>query len=173
MYIRCFGNCHRYRSYRLHTGICLVWIAGLALGFAADRFYGDVYCGLLTCAPTCQPSFWGLAVVNVFPLLISAFAAYIYPNLLYILCMLRGLSMGLGLCACARIYGQAGLMMSGLMLFSLVLFSPLLLWYWSAAVSLERLSFQRNTVICFCVALVLALADFWIIAPFLQEVMIF
>lgn len=173
MYIRCFRKSRRYRRFHLHTGICLVWIAGLALGFAADRFYGDVYCGFLECAPMCQPSLFGLAVVNVFPLLISAFAAFINRNLLYGFCLLRGVGLGLGLCACARVYGQAGLMMSVLLLFSLVLFSPVLLWYWSGVLRCERTGIGRDTAVCLCIAAVLALADYWLIAPFLWEVMIF
>ena len=173
MYIRCFFMSRRRYRNLLHTGIVLVWIAGLALGFAAERFYGDVYCGQFELAPTCSPDFWGLAVVNLFPLLISAFAVWINPRLIYLLCLLRGMSLGLGLCACAKLYGQAGLMMASLLMFSLTLFSPVLLWYWSGVLSWETVARRRNTAVCCGIALVLALVDLWVIAPFLQEVMNF
>ena len=173
MYTRCFSMSRRHYRTLLHTGIVLVWIAGLALGFAAERFYGDVYCGRFELAPMGSPSFWGLAVVNLFPLLTSAFAVWINPNLIYPLCLLRGMSLGLGLCACAKLYGEAGLMMASLLLFSLTLFSPVLLWYWSQALSRKTADLRRDTAVCCGIALALALVDLWVIAPFLLEVMNF
>jgi len=173
MHRRCFEKSrHFYRSI-LHTGICPVWVAGLALGFAADRFCGDLYCGLLEQAPLWLPDFWGLALVNIFPLLISACAVLIFPALLYVLCLFRGLMLGIGLLGCIRIYGQAGPMMAGLLLFSLLLFSPVMLWYWDRALNSRHTGLLADTLFCCSAALVLLGADLWITAPFLREIMIF
>lgn len=163
------------RSFRnlLHPGICLVWIAGLALGFAADRFYGDVYCEVLELAPMCQPTFSGLSTVNVFPVLISALAVLINTNLIYILCLFRGMLLGLAVCACGKIYGEAGLMMVCLMLFSLLVFSPVMLWYWTGAMGAQRNKLLSSSTVCAAIALIVAWIDDWLVAPFLWQVMNF
>lgn len=173
MYIRCFNVRRRFCRTDLHAGISLVWIAGLALGCLADRFYGDVYRGFFEGASLLQPGLLGLAAVTVFPLLISAFAVWINPFLLYIPCLLRGFTLGLALCACGTVYGQAGPMMFGLLVFSLLTYSPVLLWYWYRALTLESWNFHRDTWLCFGIGLVILSLDYWIIAPFLQEIMIF
>ena len=170
---RCFEKSRRFYRSILHTGICPVWVAGLALGFAADRFCGDLYCGLLEQAPLCRPDLWGLALMNVFPLLISAFAVLIFPAVLYLLCLLRGVSLGMALLGCVRIYGTAGPMMAALLLCSLLLFSPVMLWYWNRALSRDRSGLLADTLYCCAAALVLLGADLWIVAPFLGEIMIF
>lgn len=170
---RCLDKSRQFYRAILHNGIYPVWVAGLTLGFAADRFYGDVYYGLLEQAPLCQPDLWGLALVNVFPLLISALAVLIFPALLYFLCLIRGISLGAGLAACAGIYGQAGPMMALLLLFSLVLFSPVMLWYWTRALCADHAERLADTLLCCAAALVLLGVDLWITAPFLGEIMIF
>lgn len=170
---RCFHKSRYFIHSILQTGIFPVWIAGLALGFSTDRFYGDVYCGLFEMAPLCQPDFAGLAMVNLIPLLISAFAVLIFPGVVYILCLLRGILLGAGLLACVRIYAQAGPMMAVLTLFSLVLFSPVMLWYWSRVWNGDRSGFLADTLFCICAAMVLLWLDLCVIAPFLREIMIF
>ena len=172
MYIRCFRKSRYNIRSLLHTGIVLVWVAGLALGCSAVRFYGDVYCGLLESAAMHRPDFAGLSVINLIPLLISAAAVNIYPELSYILCLCRGFLLGFGLGACVLVYGTAGMMMAWLLLFSFLLFSPVLLWYWSCVMQGQRIT-GRDTLMCACGAFVLAWAEHWVIVPFLQEIMIF
>ena len=173
MHIRYFAKSRYFYRSVLHTGVYPVWVAGLALGFAADRFCGDLYCGLLELAPLAAPDIWGLIVINVFPLLISAFAVSIYPYVLHILCLLRGMVLGMGLLGCVRLYGRAGLMMAGLLMFSLVFFSPVLLWYWNRSFLREKAALMQESVACLVLAMVFAWVDVGVIAPFLREIMIF
>lgn len=160
------------RNAFLRAGIILVWAAGLSLGFAAARSYGDALCDSVQMAPAKQPTFFGALAVNGLPLLISALAVFFHRSALYVVALLRGFCLGLGLMAVSASYAGAGLMMSVLLLFSSLAYGPVLLWYWCRAYTPES-DFCRDTLVCGLVELVICAADVWIVSPLLREIVIF
>lgn len=173
MYHRCFDTSRFDKNTFLRAGICLVWIAGLSLGFCAARSYGDTYEAYILQAPDSLPSFFGVLSVNVLPLLISACAVFFFRSISFVLCLLRGILLGLGLGVIAVSYGGAGFLMSGSLLFSLLASTPVFFWYLCRRLEHGIRSFRRDTVICLLTGLVLSLLDIWVVSPFLREIMNF
>lgn len=173
MYQRCFEMSHLDKNIILRTWLCLVWIAGLSLGFCAARSYGDSFAAFIKMTPDVVPSFWGALSVNVLPLLISACAVFFLRSIVFPICFFRAVSFGLGLGLIALSYSGAGLMMSGLVMFSALLFAPVLLWYWCRRLELGRRLFRHDTVLCLLIGLFIAGMDVWMVSPFLREVMNF
>ena len=173
MYLRCFATSRLDQYTILRTGIWLVWVAGLSLGFAADRLYGDAFGECIALAPVEVPTVSGLFTVNVLPLLISACAVLISPYLLYPLCLFRGGLLGASLSAVASIYGAGAGIMSSLLLFSSLVFSPFLLYFWVGLIQREHKSFGSSFLFYGGIGLLVAALDNWVIVPFLREILIF
>lgn len=173
MYLRCATMSRFDKNTFLRAGLCLVWIAGLSLGFYAARLYGDALCASVLLAPGQTPTFWGALSVNVLPLLISACAVFFLRTMLFPICFFRALYVGLGLGAMVSVYSSAGWMMSGLLMFGALVFSPVLLWYWCSCLEHGRDSIRQDTFVCLGIGLVIALADLWMVSPFVREVINF
>ena len=173
MYLGYFSMSRLDRNTVLRAGIWLVWVAGLSLGFLADRFYGVALGECLALAPVEAASVFGLATVNVLPLLISACAVLISPYLLYPLCFLRAGQLGLCLRTLCGCYGEGAASMATLLLFSSLAFSPFLLRCW-----MELMENRGKFLLGCCgiylgIAVLIAALDYWVITPFLLEIMIF
>lgn len=153
--------------------LCLVWIAGLSLGYAAARFYGDAFESCVPLCVTTSPTFFGSLSVNVFPLLISACAVFFYQAIAFPLCFVRGLILGIGFGAVCGAYRGAGLMMTVLLMFSAVVFAPVMLWYYCRRLLWGKQSFRQDTVFCMLICLAAATVDIRIVAPMLREIMNF
>lgn len=173
MYTRCVEMSRFDQNTFLRIKLCLIWAAGLSLGFLANRFYGDTLNACVALAPARAASVWGALSVNVLPLLISACAVFFIPAAVFPLCFGKGLCIGLGLGAVAAVYSSAGWMMSGLLMFSAVSFAPVLFWYWMRRLELGVRRIRQDTLWCLMAGLLVAGADVWFISPFLQEVMNF
>lgn len=173
MYHRCFLMSRFDKNTFLLAGLCLVWIAGLSLGFCAARSYGDAYEAYILQVPDSLPSFLGMLSINVLPLLISACAVFFLRSIVFVLCFVRGVCLGVGLGVIAASFHSAAFLVSGLLLFSLIAFSPVFFWYMCRRLEQGSQSFLLDTFVCVLIGLVLLLMDIWIVSPFLCEVMIF
>ena len=173
MYKRCCFMSRFDKNIFLLTWLYLVWIAGLSLGFFADRFYGDAFDVYIQEAPASCPSFSGCLAVNVLPLLISACAVFFLRSIAYPICFFRGIFLGFGIGAIARGYNCAGFLLGGLLLFSIILFTPFLLWFFCRRLEFGSHSFRRDMLLCLVVGIVVAGLDAWVVSPFLQEVINF
>ena len=173
MHQRCLEMSCFDKNTFLRAWLCLVWIAGLSLGFYAARLYGDAFDACLQLAPDSVPSFWGALSVNVLPLMISACAVFFFRSMLYPLCFVRSFCVGLGLGTMVSVFSSAGWMMSGLLMFSSLLFTPVLFWYWCRRLERGADSIRQDTLICFGIGLAVTMADVWMVSPFLREVMNF
>lgn len=173
MYTRCIEMSRFDQNTFLRARLCLVWAAGLSLGFLADRFYGDALNACVALAPAGAASVWGALTVNVLPLLISACAVFFVPAAIFPLCLFKGMCMGLGLGAVAAVYSGAGWMMSGLLMFSSLSFAPVLLWYWIRRLELGSRLLRQDTLLCLAAGLAVAGVDGWLVSPFLREVINF
>ena len=170
MYRRCIIMSRFDKNTFLFAWLCLVWIAGLSLGFVAARFYGDPFVACIQLAPASKPAFFGCLAVNVLPLLISACAVFFIRAIAYPLCFFRGVCLGLGMGAIACSYCDAGFLMAGLLQFSVVLFTPFFLWYFCRRLELGNYRFHHDTFMCLVVGFVVAGLDAWMVSPFLLEV---
>lgn len=173
MHQRCFAIRRFDKNTFLLCQLCLVWIAGLSLGYAAARFCGDALNACVTLSVAGTPTFFGALSVNFFPLLISACAVFFYRSLAFALCFFRGVLLGLGFGAVCSAYQGAGLMVTVLLMFSAVVFAPVMLWYFCRRIRSGKLSFGRDTLWCLMLSLVTAIADVWIVSPMLLEIMNF
>lgn len=156
----------------LHMTLAMIWVAGLSLGIAADRLYGEALRACLLRLPHLIPTFVGTVCVNLFPLLISAYAVLFFPSAVYVLCMLRAFALGAALSGVTCVFGSAGSMICGLLLFSLLVYSPVLIWFWMQNLGRRNPLFLLQSGICTLIGLAVACLDRAVIAPFLQEIMI-
>ena len=148
-----------------------VWLAGLSLGLLADRFYGDCYELLVFSAGCAALTFLDACLVTILPLLLSAFAVFIFHRFgACLACFLRGLTMGffLGVMTAA-----GGAWLAVLLLFSGLCFCPVLLWYlWRRFFEGLR-NARRDFALCCLAGLCLAAVDTWVVAPFLATALTF
>lgn len=142
------------------------WFAGLSLGFYAARFYGVMLASLIMQSASCVGSPIGMLVTTMLPLLLSAFAVFLFDSrLIWALCLVRGVGLGLMLGAVCRA-SPGGLLLGVLLLFSALFFTPVLMWYW-----LRRIcrwgSERRDMLIALGWGLLIWIVDQTVIAPFL------
>ena len=148
-----------------------VWLAGLSLGFLADRFYGDCYERMAFSAGRSALTYLGACVVTILPLLLSALAVFIFHRFgACLACFLRGFTMGffLGLLTAA-----GGAWLAVLLLFSGLCFCPVLLWYLWRRFSVGMRDARRDFGYCFLAGLCLAAVDTWVVSPFLATALAF
>ena len=148
-----------------------VWLAGLSLGLLADRFYGDCYELLAFSAGCAALTFLDACLVTILPLLLSAFAVFIFHRFgACLACFLRGLTMGFFL---GVLTAAGGAWLAVLLLFSGLCFCPVLLWYlWRRFFEGLR-NARRDFALCCLAGLCLAAVDTWVVAPFLATALTF
>lgn len=168
-----FKICHFDKNTFLRSRLCLIWIVGLSLGFAAARSYRDIYDGYVQMACFDSPTFFGCLAVNVLPLLISACAVFYLRNSVYPICLARGLCVGLGLGVVVHCYSGAGMMVSCLLMFSALVFAPVFLWYWCRRLEFGNHFFSSDTVVCLMIGILVAAVDTWMVSPLLREIINF
>jgi hypothetical protein len=148
-----------------------VWLAGLSLGLLADRFYGDCYELLVFSAGCAALTFLDACLVTILPLLLSAFAVFIFHRFgACLACFFRGLTMGFFL---GVLTAAGGAWLAVLLLFSGLCFCPVLLWYlWRRFFEGLR-NARRDFALCCLAGLCLAAVDTWVVAPFLATALTF
>lgn len=173
MYIRCHDNRSINTNAFLRAGVCLVWAAGMSLGFVTARFYKDLFCAFVRSAPSCLPAFIGSLAVNVLPFIISACAVFFFQPFIYPILLFRGFLLGSGLAAIAYCFFDAGFMMSGLLFFNEICFAPFWLWYAFRVQRRKNASVKKEVQICLAAGLLLSVLDVYAVAGFLLEVINF
>lgn len=154
------------------AALAAVWLAGLALGMTAIRFYGAPPDDLIVSAAEGTVSFSALVVVTLFPLLLSACAAFLFkaPGV-YALCLMRGVCLGLMIGWVTAARGPGGILLGALLLFSALAYSPVLLWYWHQRLTAPSGRILPQTLGCACIGIGISALDCLLIAPFLADVM--
>lgn len=147
------------------------WYAGLSLGLAAARFYGDTMVSLLRLAPAVSGSMMGAFWISLLPLLLSACAVFLFRRAgCYAACLLRGFGLGYVMACIRRCYPGAGLLMSLLLTFSALWGSVILFWYHLRRITLRDADFLRDTAAAAAALCAVAAVDHWFITPFLVDV---
>lgn len=166
-------NCNEMTNTFLQAGLCLVWAAGLSLGFWAETFHGDALIACVRLSTEKAPDWFGCLSVSVLPLLISACAVYFFFPALFPLCFFRGMLVGLGLWSVNAVFGSAGAWMAPICLFGLLVSSCVLMWFCCRRIRLGRAFLGRDTLAALVAGLAVSGVDMALTAPFLGEIMNF
>ena len=142
-----------------------VWFAGLSLGLLAARFHGDPVTALALKAGAVELTFRNAFLANILPLFLSAFAVLFFHRFgAYLACFLRGLTIGFLMGAFA---GVGGLWLGVLLLFSALTSGPVLLWYLWRRLTMGLHTFNRDSILCTGLLVLIAAVDSQFAAPFL------
>lgn len=159
------------RNTRLGLKLMLHWFAGLFLGFTAVRFYGDTLVSFLIRAAGSAGSWSSLLGITAFPLLLSACAVFLFHDeSVFILCLLRGSTIGFLTGGVAAAFGSAGILVASLLLFSALVYSPFLLWYWWRRLTLGHGEIVKDTICGLAVCIVVWLVDLTAVSPYLADI---
>ena len=160
-----------WRCKKMLFPLACAWFIGLISGVLFSMSASGAFVSTLRTAPSSCVSFFGLLSAILLPLLSSAAAVYFStPVLLFPTVFMKAFLvawLGLGILAA---FGSAGWLIRMLLMFSEILSLPLLWWYWQ-----RILSGQRDRGLCTLIALLFALgigcADYYLIAPFLVDLL--
>lgn len=170
MYITSFSLPTLHRSMIPGLALCADWFAGLSLGLLAVRFHGDTLISMVMQSAGSVGTLAGMLNATMVPLLLSACAVFLFGSRgIWPVCLLRGIGLGMMLGAVCGAYGAGGWLVGLLLLFSGLWFSPVLIWYWLRRIT-DAGEFRRDTLICLGLALGITVIDYWMVAPFLVDV---
>lgn len=155
----------------LQGSVILCWIFGLVLGSLFILRADDTYFLLMHGALASPVSIVGLATSVYVPLLIAAFMIRISkPELLFVLCFLKGFLSSCCCLAVGQLYGNAGWLIHFLFPFSDSLSAFFLLW-----LCLRHICYQGHSIwndlfrLSFAIG-ILGLLDICWISPFLVKI---
>ena len=148
-----------------------LWIAGSSLGLWVVRFCGDAYASFLQPLTGFGPDLGGVFASAIFPLLLSACAAFLFGAAgCYGMCLLRGLSQGVLLGMIRGCYGAAGPLVALLLTFSALVVNGLLLLFWLRRVRMGNTDFQKDVSLMIGLGALVGVTDHLLIGPFLADV---
>ena len=165
-----------YKEYNPVFGIPLrrvldfFWLSGLASGAAASIYAGDSLVSMMRAASVGCVSISGLLSVLVLPLLFSAFAVYIRQiRLLFPIIFIKAFSFSFVSMALDSSFGSAGWLMRILLPFGTSVSLPVLWWFWNRSITSRQNQVLTDFVAALSVISVAAAFDYWLIVPFLAD----
>ena len=151
--------------------LLLCWFAGLSLGLLAADFHGDALSSFTEPLPSVLPALGGLLIPAVFPLLFSACAVVLFSDFgCLTAAAIRGLVQGFFLSALAGSGRAASPVLAFLLVFTGLMLNPVLLFFWYRRMTLGAERFLGDFLGCTAIAGLIAITDYWVIAPFLVDV---
>ena len=154
--------------------LTLLWCAGVLAGAFWVWYHGELWtAGFPHCAAAgLNPA--GALTAAVGPMLVSA-AMYVLlgRHCIWFLGPVRGFLMGVAAAGIGLCWGTGGPMMAVLLLFSGLFSAPLQLLLWHRFLRGGVDTLWRETGALIGMAVLIAAADYWIVSPFLVEVLNF
>lgn len=148
-----------------------LWIAGSSLGLWVVRFCGDAYASFLQPLAGVGPDLGGVFASAIFPLFMSACAAFLLGAAgCYGMCLIRGLSQGVLLGLIRGCYGAAGPLVALLLTFSALAVNGLLLFFWLRRLRMGNTGFQKDVSLMIGFGVLVGVADYLLVGPFLADV---
>ena len=148
--------------------LAFFWCLSFTVGILFARSNQSVTVSLMCTAPMCRVSIFGLVVTRLFPLLLSAVAAYFsVPNMIFPIVFLKGASFGFCLFGAIMAYNSAGWLVFALLTFSEAVMIVPQLRFWSLCLSERTTKLHKHFISCFLAMLMLCAVDYFAIAPFL------
>lgn len=143
------------------------WICSIAFGLAFALYTQPYTVSLMRMADFGRVSIVGLACIILAPLYLSAIAVYFRrTGWIYTIATLKGISFGFGIFVFTAVFGSAGWLMRLLIAFSdSAMLVPLFL-FWIRHLDGSQRYLRRDLIICTVSALLIGLADYFIISPY-------
>ena len=153
-----------------HKFFAFVWVSGLILG-ALTSVSADISLASTMRAALCGGmSIFGLLVVVLLTLFLSAYAVYFsQPVLLVSVVFLKAFLFAYTGAGLLTLYPSSGWLIRYLLMFSDTLMMPLLWWFWLCAESGERVALLHRTAFSTLVACSIGCVYYALIAPFLAR----
>lgn len=150
---------------------CL-WILGLVCGLyfvsSADSLLFEPF----YVASFNRTSIFGILVVTLLPIAVSAIAAYFsVPVLIYALCIFKAFCFSTVLCGVVLVFGYSGWLIRFLLVFSESFMVGLLFWLWYNILSSERNTVHRDLLISTAIAAAIGTVDYFLVSPYLAVLM--
>ena len=151
--------------------LLICWFAGLSLGLLAADFCGDALSSFVEPLPSVLPVLGGALITAYFPLLFSACAVVLFSAFgCLVAAALRGLAQGFFLGILAGASGAASPILAFLLVFTGLMMNPVLLFFWYRRMILGAERFWDDLLGCAGIAGLILITDYWVIAPFLVDV---
>lgn len=152
--------------------LAFLWICGLFCGMFFVSVAEDAFLPLMRTVAYSRVSIVGLAAVLVFPLAISAATVYLtVPAFLFPICFFKAFSFGCCLYSVSVAFGSAGWLVRVLLLFSDSCMMVPLLWFWCRHQAGNRDLIKQDLVVCASCAALIGATDYFLISPYLAELM--
>lgn len=148
----------------------LAWILSLILGTLCAAFADPSLLAMMRLAASGRMSIVGVAAACFLPFLISAYAVFIdRPGLMAGVCACK--AFGFAYCGgiARRAFGSAGWLVQPLLQFSSVFTLPLLCCFCLRHISGGKKNAVRDLLICIGLTAALAGIDYFVVSPFLAE----
>ena len=150
----------------------IFWIIGLICGLYFVSFSDYQVLEPFRWSPYCVPSFWGIMLATILPVLVSAVAVFCSaPILIYIFSILKAFSFGTCLCGIIAVFGQSGWLIRFALLFSDNVMAVVSIWLWVRCLSLNRFVIAKELLVSAAIAVGLCFVDFFLISPYLAYLM--
>ena len=172
LYARKSYTASNWRCKESVISLFILWTTGLACGLYIIAISGQAFLEPFQWAPGCTPSFGGLLLISLLPILVSVIAVYCSaPILIYIACFFKAVSFGTCLFGIIAVYGQSGWLVRSALLFSDGIISVLSIWLWSRCLDSNRFSIPKDSLFATVAAVTLCLIDYFMISPYLAFLM--
>ncbi len=146
-----------------------VWCIGLLLGMQT-ALQSEGFAALLRYSVRTAPSIMGLLSATICPFLLSGLAVYLSETwLLLMIAAAKAFNFGFIACGTILAFGEGSWLVRFLFLFSDYCLIPLFLLYWVRCLQGQTAPWELR--IYLIIALLVCLADYWVISPFLVSIL--
>jgi len=150
--------------------LAFVWGLALGLGSLFAFTTQPVTLSLMCIAPMCHVSIFGLVVILLFPLLLSAIAVkFSVSGIIYLIVLVDGISFGYFMLGTVLAFGSPAWLIGLMLAFSkLALIVPLLSFYLQCFSNKDSL--MPSFINCFFAAMIIGMLDYLVVSPFLISI---
>lgn len=157
------------RCNRTHFLLAAAWFFGLLIGIFSAASASETLLPIMRGVVSCPVSIPGLLFAVYMPFLLSAFAAYFCPPLIYAYSVCKAFSFGYCAYGIILTFGNAAWLICFLFLFSDFCLLPVLYLFWLRHISDGRSQLLFEFLICLLIASVVACIDISWISPYLLK----
>lgn len=150
--------------------LAFVWCLSLGLGSLFALTTQPVTVSLMCIALMCRVSIFGLVVILLFPLFLSAMAVkFSVPGIIYLIVLIDGISFGYFMLGSVLAFGSPAWLIGLMLAFSkLALIVPMLSFYLQCFSNEDSL--MPSFVNCFLTAMIIGALDYFVVSPFLISI---
>ena len=165
---------HQLFSARCNFRVCLLaflWLVSIVLG-ASIAIYSTVFSSLMRMCISTHVSIVGLVVILFLPFVITVFSIYYNkPVIIYCLSTIKAFYFGVSLALIHNAFRNGCWLLLPLALFSTLVGNIFLLHLWIKYIGEDKQFTFKNAIVTFTGILTTGIIDYFIISPFLAEVM--